>query len=47
MDESLTGIMTIIGPLILLVLLAWLVMRSRRGPNQTPTPPGHGAGPET
>ena len=35
MDESLLGIMTIIGPLILLVLLVWLVMRSRRGPNQT------------
>ena len=35
MDESLTGIMTIIGPLILLALLAWLVMRSRRRPGQT------------
>ena len=35
MDETLTGIMTIIGPLILLGLLAWLVMRSRRRPGQT------------
>jgi len=35
MDESLTGLMTIIGPIILLALLAWLVMRSRRRPNQT------------
>jgi cytochrome c-type biogenesis protein CcmH/NrfF len=35
MDESLWGLMNIAGPIILLVLLAWLVMRSRRRPNQT------------
>ena len=35
MDESLSGLMTIVGPVILLVLLIWLVMRSRRRPNQT------------
>ena len=30
MDETLFGLMSIVGPIILLVLLAWLVMRSRR-----------------
>ncbi|HZB69883.1 MAG TPA: hypothetical protein VE403_05920 [Sphingomicrobium sp.] len=30
MDESLWTLMTIIGPVILLLLLVWLVMRSRR-----------------
>ena len=35
MDETLWGIMNIVGPAILLGLLAWLVMRSRRRPNQT------------
>lgn len=30
MDETLWTLMTIIGPLILLVLLLWLVMRGRR-----------------
>ena len=30
MDESLWTLMNIIGPAILLVLLIWLVMRSRR-----------------
>ena len=35
MDESLWGLMTIVGPAILLVLLAWLVMRSRRRTSQT------------
>ena len=35
MDESLWGLMTIIGPVILLVLLVWLMMRSRRQTNQT------------
>jgi hypothetical protein len=35
MDETLTGLMTIIGPMILLALLAWLVLRSRRRPGQT------------
>ena len=35
MDQTLGGIMTIVGPIILLVALVWLVMRSRRGANQT------------
>ena len=35
MDETLWGIMNIVGPAILLVLLAWLVLRSRRRPDQT------------
>ena len=30
MDESLWGLMTIVGPLILLVLLIWVVLRARR-----------------
>ena len=29
MDESLVGIMEIVGPLILLIALLWLVMRRR------------------
>ena len=35
MDETLWGIANIVGPIILLVALVWLVMRSRRRPNQT------------
>ena len=35
MDESLWGLVNIVGPLILLGLLAWLVLRSRRRPGQT------------
>jgi hypothetical protein len=35
MDETLWSLMTIIGPAILLILLIWLVMRSRRGKYQT------------
>ena len=35
MDETLWTLMTIIGPLILLGLLVWLALRSRRGSNQT------------
>ena len=35
MDKSLWGLMDIVGPAILLALLAWLVLRSRRRPNQT------------
>ncbi|WP_294013470.1 hypothetical protein [Sphingomonas sp.] len=35
MDETLSTLMTIIGPLILLGLLIWLVMRSRRRTDQT------------
>jgi hypothetical protein len=29
MDESLLGLMEILGPVILLIALVWLVMRSR------------------
>jgi uncharacterized membrane protein len=35
MDETLWSLMTILGPIILLVLLVWLVMRSRRRTGQT------------
>ena len=37
MDESLTGLMTIVGPVILLGLLLWLVLRrkSTGSTNQT------------
>lgn len=35
MDETLLGIMEIVGPVILLIALIWLVMRSRRSPGQT------------
>ena len=35
MDESLWTLMTIIGPVILLLLLVWLVMRSRRPAGRT------------
>ena len=34
MDESLWTLMTIIGPVILLLLLVWLAMRSRRRAGQ-------------
>ena len=30
MDETLWGLMNIVGPLILLILLVWVVLRSRR-----------------
>lgn len=30
MDETLWGLMNIVGPIILLVLLIWVVMRARR-----------------
>ncbi len=33
MDETLWSLMSIVGPAILLVLLVWLVMRSRRKSN--------------
>ena len=35
MDETLWSLMNIIGPAILLILLIWLVVRSRRRTNQT------------
>ena len=34
MDETLWGLMNIVGPIILLILLVWVVMRSRRRPGQ-------------
>ncbi|HUE78678.1 MAG TPA: hypothetical protein VMN38_03515 [Sphingomicrobium sp.] len=34
MDQTLWGLMTIVGPVILLALLIWLVMRSRRRAGQ-------------
>ena len=30
MDETLLGLMEIVGPIILLVLLVWVVLRGRR-----------------
>jgi uncharacterized membrane protein len=36
MDETMWTIMDIVGPIILLVVLVWLVMRSRRGRNEPP-----------
>ena len=36
MDETLWGLMTIVGPVILLALLIWLVVRTRRN-NGRPT----------
>ena len=41
MDESLLGIMEILGPVLLLIVLVWLVMRSRRKPNQPTDTTGH------
>jgi hypothetical protein len=40
MDETLVGLMEILGPVILLVLLIWLVMRRRsnRRPDLEGTP---------
>jgi membrane protein implicated in regulation of membrane protease activity len=35
MDEILWALMNIVGPAILLILLIWLVMRSRRRTGQT------------
>ena len=35
MDETLWGLMNILGPLILLGLLVWLVVRGRRGSGTT------------
>jgi len=36
MDETLVGLMEIVGPLILLVLLVWVVVRSRRRRDEPP-----------
>ena len=35
MDETQWGIVDILGPALLLIVLIWLVMRSRRRPGQT------------
>ena len=35
MDQTLWGIINIVGPIVLLIALIWLVMRSRRRPGQT------------
>jgi len=34
MDETLWSLVTILGPIILLVVLVWAVMRGRRGKNE-------------
>lgn len=36
MDETLWGLMNIVGPLILLLLLVWVVLRSRRRKGEPP-----------
>jgi len=36
MDETLLGLMEIVGPIILLVLLIWVVVRSRRHKGEPP-----------
>lgn len=36
MDETLLGLMEIVGPIILLVVLVWVVMRSRRHKGEAP-----------
>lgn len=38
MDETLVGIMEILGPAILLVVLIWLVVRVRRRPGARDEP---------
>ena len=40
MDESLVGIMEIVGPAILLVVLIWLVMRRRTDRTNSETEAG-------
>jgi hypothetical protein len=36
MDETMLGLMEIVGPIILLGLLIWVVMRSRRRKDEPP-----------
>jgi cytochrome c-type biogenesis protein CcmH/NrfF len=36
MDETLLGLMAIVGPAILLILLIWVVVRSRRRKGEPP-----------
>ena len=35
MDESLIGLMEILGPIVLLIVLLWLVIRRRSGSSDT------------
>ncbi len=36
MDETLLGLMEIVGPIILLVILVWVVLRNRRAKGEAP-----------
>jgi len=36
MDETLLGLMEIVGPIILLVILVWVVLRNRRTKGEAP-----------
>jgi len=36
MDETLLGLMEIVGPIILLVILVWVVLRNRRAKSEAP-----------
>lgn len=36
MDETLLGLMEIVGPIILLVILVWVVLRNRRQKGEAP-----------
>ena len=36
MDETLLGLMEIVGPIILLILLIWVVVRTRRRQGRAP-----------
>jgi hypothetical protein len=36
MDETMWGLMNIVGPAILFILLVWLVLRARRSKNEPP-----------
>ena len=36
MDETLLGLMEIVGPIILLVILVWVVLRTRRAKGEAP-----------
>ena len=36
MDETLLGLMEIVGPLVLLAILVWVVLRSRRRKGEPP-----------
>ena len=36
MDETLLGLMEIVGPIILLAILVWVVLRNRRAKGEAP-----------